>query len=89
MDAQVQNAGIVEALCTGIISSLIFGLGMSMAMQVIGNGVAVMLLGILIGIIGMAGMLSAYPVYRAQQRKAKEKWSPRILELIDTFAMNN
>lgn len=89
LDAQVQNAGVVEALCIGIISSLIFGLGMSMAMQVIGNGVAVMLLGILIGIIGMAGMVLAYPVYRAQQRKAKEKLSPRILELIDTFAINN
>jgi len=89
LDAQVQNSGVVASLCTGITSSLIFGLGMSLAMQVLGNGVSVMLLGIVIGIIGMAGMLSAYPVYRAGQRKAKEKLSPRILELIDTIAMNN
>lgn len=89
LDAQVQKAGVVEALCIGIISSLILGLGMSMAMQVLGNGIAMILLGILVGIIGMAGMLSAYPVYRAQQRKTKEKLSPRILELIDEMAMNN
>ena len=89
LDAQVQNAGVVAALCIGIISSLILGLGMSMAMQVLGSGMSVMLLGILIGIIGMAGMFLAYPVYRAQQRRTKEKLSPRILELIDTFAMND
>lgn len=89
LDAQVQKAGVVEALCIGVISSLIFGLGMSLAMQVLGSGIATMLLGILVGIIGMAGMASAYPVCRAKQRKIKEKLSPRILELIDELAMHN
>ncbi len=83
LDMQVQNAGMVESLCIGIISSLVFGLGMCLAMQVIGNGIGMMVLGIVIGIIGMAGILVAYPVCRRKQRKAKENLSPRILELTE------
>ena len=81
LDAQVQKSGIAESLCVGIISSLVFGAGMCLAMQVIGNGILMMILGILIGIVGMVGMLLAYPVRRRKQRKAKEKLSPKILEL--------
>lgn len=83
LDLQVQNSGMIESLCTGIINCLIFGLGMCLAMQIIGNGIGMMILGIFIGLIGMAGMIVAYPVYRAKQRKAKEKLSPRILELTE------
>lgn len=83
LDMQVQKAGRVESLCTGIISSLVFGLGMCLAMQVIGTGIGMMVLGIVIGLIGMAGILVAYPVCRRKQRKAKENLSPRILELTE------
>ena len=83
LDAQVQNAGVVASLCTEITSSLILGLGMSLAMQVLGSGITTMIAGICIGFVGMAGMLTAYPVYRAKQRKEKEKLSPRILELAE------
>ena len=85
LDAQVQNSGMVESLCTGIIGSLVFGLGMCLAMQVIGTGLGMLILGVLIGIIGMGGMLAAYPVCRRKQRKAKEKLSPRILELTEAL----
>lgn len=83
LDAQVQNSGVVESLCTGITGSLILGLGMSLAMQVLGSGIVTMIAGIFIGLVGMAGMLAAYPVCRAKQRKAKEQLSPRILELTE------
>lgn len=83
LDAQVQNSGVVESLCIGIISTLVFGLGMCLAMQVLGSGIMTMILGIIIGLTGMAGMLAAYPVCRSKQRKAKAKLSPRILELAE------
>lgn len=60
LDAKVQNSGMIESLCTGIIGSLIYGLGMCLSMQVIGAGSGMMILGVLIGIIAMAGMLIAY-----------------------------
>ena len=87
LDAQVQNSGMIESLCTGIINCLMFGLGMCLAMQVIGTGMVTMILGIFIGIIGMVGMLSAYPVYRRKQRKAKEKYAPKILELTEELCI--
>ena len=83
LDEQAQNSGMIESLCAGIIGTLIFGLGMCLAMQVIGTGIVMMVLGILIGLVGMVGMLFAYPVYRKKQKKAKEKLAPRILELTE------
>ena len=81
LDAQVRNAGMIESLCVGIIGCFIFGLGMCLAMQVIGSGLIMMIVGILIGIVGMAGMLVAYPLYRKVFKQTKEKYTPRILEL--------
>lgn len=81
LDEVVQASGMVESLCAGIGGLLIFGLGMCLAMQVIGSGLVMMIVGILIGIVGMAGMLVAYPVYRKIFKRTKEKYAPRILEL--------
>ena len=81
LDRQVQSSGLIEGLSTGIGGLLIFGLGMCFSMQVLGNGIIFMILGVLIGIVGAALMAVAYPVYRRAYKKAKEKYAPRILEL--------
>ena len=81
LDEMVQASGMVESLSAGIGGALIFGLGMCLAMQVIGSGIVIMILGVLIGIAGMVGMLVAYPVYRKIFKRTKEKYAPRILEL--------
>ena len=81
LDEMVQASGMVESLSAGIGGALIFGLGMCLAMQVIGRGIVMMVLGVLIGIAGMVGMLVAYPVYRKIFKRTKEKYAPRILEL--------
>ena len=61
--------------------ALVFGLGMCLAMQIIGSGIILIALGVLLGIIGIGGMLIAYPVYRKVFNTTKEKYTPRILEL--------
>ena len=81
LDETVQTSGMVESLCAGIGGALIFGFGLCLAMQVIGSGLIMMIVGILIGIVGMAGMLVAYPLYRKVFKQTKEKYTPRILEL--------
>lgn len=78
LDHMVQSAGVMEALIAGIGGTLIFGLGMCLSMKIIGNA---MWLGILIGVIGVAGMVAAYPVYRRIFGKVKAQHTPRILEL--------
>lgn len=86
LDSLVQNSGVMEALIVGIGGSLIFGLGMCFSMKVIGNA---MWLGILLGLIGVAGMLLAYPVHRKFFEKAKSEHAPRILELTAELTGNN
>ena len=81
LDYTVQNSGMMESLCAGIGGALVFDLGMCLAMQVIGSGVILIALGVLLGIVGMGGMLAAYPVYRKVFDKTKQKLAPRILEL--------
>ena len=78
LDHQVQSSGVMESLCAGVGGMLVFGLGMCLSMKVIGNA---MWLGILLGLIGATGMLTAYPVYHKFFEKAKTQYAPRILEL--------
>lgn len=81
LDYTVQTSGMIESLCAGIGGALVFGLGMCLTMQVIGSGVFAIALGVLLGIIGMAGMIVAYPIYRKVFGKTKARFAPRILEL--------
>lgn len=83
LDKQVQSSGVVEALSIGVAGCLIFGLGMCLAMEVIGSA---MWLGILLGVIGAGAMLLAYPVNRRLFAKAKRAYAPRILELTDELS---
>ncbi|MBQ7779430.1 MAG: dihydropteridine reductase [Clostridia bacterium] len=86
LDGKVQNSGVIEALCVGIIGCLIFGTGMCLTMQVIGSGALLITLGVIVGLIGMGVMLAAYPIYRRMFAKAKEKYAPRILELTEELS---
>ena len=62
----------------GIISALIFGTGMCMAMQEISGG---MVIGIIIGIIGLIGCGINYPIYKKMLEKGKSKYAYEIVEL--------
>ena len=81
LDNTVQTSGMTESLSAGIGGALVFGLGLCLAMQIIGSGVILVILGVLLGIVGIAGMLVAYPVYRRVFDNTKQKFAPRILEL--------
>jgi len=81
LDYTVQNSVMIESLCAGIGGVLIFGLGLCLAMQVIGSGIFAIALGVLLGIVGMVSMIVAYPIYRKVFTNAKTKYAPRILEL--------
>lgn len=78
LDNLVQNSGIMESLCVGISGALVFGLGICLSMKVIGHMVW---LGVILGLIGMAGMLAAFPVHQKLYNKTKEHYAPRILQL--------
>ena len=78
LDSLVQNSGVIQGLCAGIGGCLVFGLGLCLALEVIGH---MIWLGVILGLVGTAGMLTAFPIYRKIFHKAKARHSPRILEL--------
>ena len=78
LDNRAKLPAIVFTYSCGIVSALIFGTGMCMAMQVIGNSTA---LGIIIGIIGMAGCAVNYLIYKKMLAKGKAKYAYEIVEL--------
>ena len=78
LDNLVQTSGVMESLCAGIGGCMVFGIGMCLAMEVIGH---MRWLGIVLGLAGIFGMLVAFPVYRKFFSKAKAEYTPRILEL--------
>lgn len=86
LDHLVQSSGVMEALCAGIGGCMLFGLGLCFAMGVIGH---MAWLGVILGLVGMAGMISAFPVYRKYLEKAKQQHAPRILELAAQLAGEN
>lgn len=85
LDNLVQSSGVIESLCTGIGGALIFGLGMCLAMEVIGH---MIWLGVLLDLVGTAGMIAAFPVYRKFFARAKEQYAPRILQLTEELSGN-
>lgn len=59
---------------------LFLGIGMCLAMNVIGGGTTLMItLGIIIGLIGIVIVSVNYPLYSIFLRKRKEKYSSAIL----------
>ena len=81
LDRRAKLPAIIFTYSCGIVSALIFGTGMSLAMQVIGNGISGMVLGIIIGIIGLIGCGVNYPIYKKLLEKGKAKYAYEIVEL--------
>ncbi|MBR4291818.1 MAG: dihydropteridine reductase [Oscillospiraceae bacterium] len=78
LDNKAKLPATIFTYSFGIISALIFGTGMCLAMKVIGNS---MVLGILIGVIGMVGCGINYPIYKKMLEKSKAKYAYEIVEL--------
>jgi len=81
LDNRAKLPAIIFAYSFGIVSSLVVGIGMCLAMQVIGNGTVSMALGIIIGIIGFIGCGVNYPIYKKKLEKGKSKYAYEIVEL--------
>ena len=81
LDNKAKLPATIFTYSFGIISALVFGTGMCLAMQVIGSGMAGMVLGIVVGIIGLSGCCVNYPIYKKMLEKGKAKYAYEIVEL--------
>ena len=81
LDSKAKTPAAVFAYTFGIFSCLLAGHGMCLAMQVIGSGTSMMVLGIIIGLLGFACCGINYPIYQKLLKKGKEKYAYEIIEL--------
>lgn len=88
LDANVTNKASSAALALGIIGALLLGFGMSVIMtqlsEIFGAYKALaMPIGIIVGILGIALICLAYPLYNRIVKREREKIAPEIIRLTD------
>ena len=82
LDARAKRPAGIFTYTFGIIAALVFGTGMCLAMGQIGSGTTgSLVLGVIIGVLGMAGVGVNYPVYKRILEKGKKKYAFEIIEL--------
>ena len=82
LDARAKLPATIFTYTFGIIAALVTGVGMCFSMNVIGSGTTTMfVLGVIVGIVGLAGMGINYPIYKKMLTKGKQKYAYEIIEL--------
>lgn len=81
LDAKAKNPARIFAYTFGIVAALILGVGMCLAMKVIGSGTLAFVAGIVIGIIGIVLCGINYPIYTKMLEKGKNKYGSDIIRL--------
>lgn len=78
LDQKVKSTPIIVSLAVGIVSILIFGLGLTMILEW-----KLVLWGVLVGAVGLVPMLFAYPIYSFLDKRLKNRYSKEIIKLSD------
>lgn len=86
LDNRAKLPATIFTYSCGIVSALVFGTGMCLAMQVIGGGVVGVVLGIIVGILGLIGCGVNYPIYKRLLEKGKSKYAFEIVQLAREIA---
>lgn len=82
LDAKAKNPANIFTYTFGIVCSLLLGVGMCLAMNIIGGGSALMIaLGVIVGCVGILGVSINYYLYKKILEKSKKKYSADILAL--------
>lgn len=79
LDESVTRKGTAVSIAAGVIGSLIFGVGMCCCMV----WTELFVLGIIVGLLGIAAISAAYPLHNYVIKKEREKIAPEIIRLTD------
>lgn len=89
LDRKAKMPANIFTYTFGIITALIAGLGMCLSMNVIGSGTSgIIVFGVIIGILGLAGMGVNYWIYKKLLEKGKRKYAFEIIELAKQISDN-
>lgn len=87
LDAKAKRPANIFAYTFGIVSSLVLGVGMCLAMKVIGDGSIVSFgVGIGVGLLGILGVSINYPIYKKMLEKGKKQYASDIIRLAKEIA---
>ena len=81
LDASVGTPGLIASMALGIVSALVFGVGMCCFLVW-----SLWVLGALLCVVGIVGMLVAPWLYRKLVEKRKEEIAPEILRLTEELS---
>lgn len=79
LDKNAEKPGTIASLIIGIVGTLLLGTGMTCTMVWTDYFIP----GIVVGVIGIAGVVLAYPVFTSVTKKQREKLAPQIMQLSD------
>lgn len=82
LDRKAKNKAHIFAYTFGIIMALLLGVGMCLSMKVIGDGSTLaFIIGIALGIVGIAGVSVNYSVFKKMLNDGKRKYAFEIMQL--------
>ena len=78
LDGKISSPGTAAGIAVGVVGTLVLGLGMSCIMV---WGGPWFFPGILIGLLGIAGIAAAYPLYDRITKRQREKYADELARL--------
>lgn len=82
LDAKAKMPATIAVYTIGIVAALVMGMGMCLSMKVIGDGsTGMFVIGVVLGILGIAAAGINYPLYKKLIARGKEKFAYEIMEL--------
>lgn len=82
LDAKAKMPATIAVYTIGIVVALVMGMGMCLSMKVIGDGsTGMFVIGVVLGILGIAAAGINYPLYKKLIARGKEKYAYEIMEL--------
>ena len=76
LDKKAESTGTMTAICIGLFGTMLLGIGLSLILE-FDNFIT----GIILGVLGMGLMASAFPIFRKVTEIQRKKIAPEILRL--------
>ena len=87
LDNHAKRPANIFAFTFGVIMTLLFGVGICLSMRVIGDGSTLFtVLGVVVGVIGVAGVSVNYAIYKRILESSKKRYSADIIALAKQIA---